>query len=101
MSAVGDETKSNCRIPSRDAAVGSSIKIRSGLWWRSNRSLFLWRGLGLFLWLLFRSIFRSFLPMFCRFCLGGRFRLDRNEFYIENERGIRADGRAGSAALTV
>src|SRR5229473_5423934 len=93
----GDESKNNCRIPLRDAAAENSITIRSGLWWRRSRSLFLWRCLRLF----FRSIFRSFLRLFFRFYLGGRLRFDRNEFDIENERGIRADGRAGSAALTV
>src|SRR6266436_6264877 len=73
----GDESKNNCRIPLRDAAAGNSITIRSGLWWRRSRSLFF------------------------RFYLGGCLRFDRNEFDIENESGIRADGRAGSAALTV
>src|SRR6267143_5445901 len=89
----GDESKNNCRIPLQDAAAGNSITIRSGLWWRRSRSLLLW--------LFFRSIFRSFLRLFFRFYLGGCLRLDRNEFNIENESGIRADGRAGSAALTV
>src|SRR6266403_4699418 len=97
----GDESKNNCRISLGDAAAGNSVTIRSGLWWRRSRSLLLWRCLGLFLWLLFRSIFRSFLRLFFRFYLGGCLRFDRNEFNIENESGIRADGRAGSAALTV
>src|SRR5260370_13633940 len=97
----GNESRNNCRIPLRDAAAGNSITIGSGLGWRRSRSLFLWRCLRLFLWLFFRSIFRSFLRWFFRFYLGGCLRFDRNEFDIENERGIRADGRAGSAALTV
>src|SRR6266403_1429595 len=88
----GDESKNNCRIPLRDAAAGNSITIRSGLWWRHSRSLFLGRCLRLFLWLFFRSILRSFLRLFFRFYLGGCLRFDRNEFDIENERGIGADG---------
>src|SRR5437899_7601153 len=73
----------------------------SGLCLRRRWSLFLRSSLRFFLRLFFWLLLRSILGGFLRLFLGSCFGLDGNDFDFENQRGIWADRRAGSAAAAV
>src|SRR6266849_6725558 len=99
----GVEANQKATAASRDEMrqLEYQSKRRSGLWLRRSRSLFFWRSLGLFSRLHFWGFFRSFLRLLLRLFLGCRLRLDRDELDVENESGIRANGRARGAAVAV